>query len=335
LNTTYAKQPEFPISIEETKYIVPQIKAAEKRVKKIKVESESWVEEKMDISDPCENWKKTSTYISATAWYEGKRGGKIRVDFHKEVLKWTRGEAPYLENNYSASFDGKHGRYVHNSTSHSGKVFHKKKYNLLPDAPHQLKSRWYQKMLGINASINFHFHNKETTFYSLLEYAIDPKLALKKAGLDPNIADKNIGIKVTFAKIKNTDCINISLNGGGVQESWWLDPNRGYALLKYEKTKSDSNGNKVIVNSIDVIKLDKVAEDLWWPVEAYFISVPFGEGNPWERIVYRATSVVANDTKLTDNVFTVPIPEGYSIDKTEYKTKYIRQKRKNKQKKNN
>lgn len=78
----------------------------------------------------------------------------------------------------------------------------------------------------------------------------------------------------------------------------------------------------MIVNSIDVRKLDEVAENIWWPVEAYYISAGFGVGNPWKRIVYRATKVVANDHNFADSIFKVPIPEGYLVDEAEYKTVY-------------
>jgi len=137
LNSVQAERLKSTLSVEELKYLVPEIKAAEKRLHNIKIESEAWVEEKTDLSNPCEPWKRTPTYISSTAWFDGNREGRARVDFHKKVLKWEKGAAPYLESNYSASFDGKHGRYIKNSTSHSGKVFHINNYSVLPDAPHE------------------------------------------------------------------------------------------------------------------------------------------------------------------------------------------------------
>ena len=322
LNSVQAERLKSTLSVEELKYLVPEIKAAEKRLHNIKIESEAWVEEKTDLSNPCEPWKRTPTYISSTAWFDGNREGRARVDFHKKVLKWEKGAAPYLESNYSASFDGKHGRYIKNSTSHSGKVFHINNYSVLPDAPHELRNEWYQKMLGINASLNFHFSSEKEMFSSLFQYAIDPNSALKNAGVDPNFAVKKTDLEITFQELKDAECINISLKGKRSQESWWLDPNRGFALLKYENTRTDKDGREVPDNSTDVRRLDKVAENLWWPMEVYFISASFEAGNPWKRIVYRATNVVANAPNFADSIFTPPIPEGYSVDKAEYKTIY-------------
>jgi hypothetical protein len=311
LNGVQVEKPKSTLSVEDIKYLAHEIKAAEERIQNIKIESEAWVETKADLSDPCEPWQRTPTYISSTAWFEGNLEGKVRVDFNKEVLKWEKGAAPYLEKNYSASFDGKYGRYINNSTSHSGKVFHINKYSVLPNAPHQLRSRWYQKMLGINASLTFHFSNEKESFSSLLQYSAEP-----------NFAIKNTELEITFEKIRGVDCINISLKGKRFRESWWLDPNSGFALVKHENARNDKDGKEVIVNSIDVRKLDEVTKNIWWPIEVYFVSAPFGIGNPWKRIVYRATNVVANDPNFHDSIFTVPIPKGYLVDNAEYKTVY-------------
>jgi len=326
LNVVQAKQPKSSFSIEELKNLASIIKAAEKRLHNIKIESEAWVEEKSDLYDPCEPWQRSLTYISSTAWFEGNLEGKARVDFHKEVLEWKNGAAPYFEKNYSASFDGQYGRYINNSTSHSGKVFHINKWRVLPDAPRQLRSRWYKKMIGINASLNFHFSSEEESFSSQLQYFAYPNRALrslKDAGLDPNFAIKNTELEITFHELRGVECLNISMKGKGFRKSWWLDPNRGFALLKHESARNDKDGNEVLVNSIDVRKLDEAAKNIWWPVEVYFVSSPFGVGNPWERIVYRATNVVANDPNFSNSIFMVPIPEGYLEDKAEYKTVYM------------
>lgn len=338
LNVVQAEQTKLTLSVEELKYLATEIKAAEKRLHNIKIESEAWVEEKADLSDPCEPWQRTPIYISSTAWFTGNWSyqrwnsqrrmfeshieGKARVDFHKEVLEWENGAAPYLESNYSVSFDGQYGRYIRNSTSYGGKVFHINKWRVLPDVPHQLRSKSYQRVVGIKAFLNFHFRSEEEKFSSLFQYVADPNYALKNGEADPNFAVKNTELEVTFQKIRGVECINISLKGKRYRESWWLDPNRDFALLKHENTRNDKDGSEVLVDSIDVRKLNKVAENIWCPVEVYFVTAPFGIGNSWKRTVYRAINVVANDPNFSDSIFTVPIPEGYSVDGTEYKTVY-------------
>jgi len=309
LSGVQAEQPKSTLSVEDIKYLAHEIKAAEKSLHNIKIESEAWVEEKADLSNSSEPWQRTPTYISSTAWFKGNREGKVRVDFHKEVLKWENGAAPHLEKNYSASFDGQYGRYIN-------------KYSVLPNAPHQLMSKWYQKMVGINASLNFHFSGEEESFSSLFQYAADPNFTPKIGKTDPNFAIKNTELEITFQDLRGVGCINISLKGKRFRESWWLDPNRGFALSKHENARTDKDGKEVIVDSIDVKKLDEVAKNIWWPVEVHFVSAPFGVGNPWKRIVYHATNVVANDPNFADSIFTVPIPKGYLSDNAEYKTVY-------------
>lgn len=327
LNVVEAEQPKSTFSVEELKNLASTIEAAEKRLHNIKIESKAWVETKADLSDPCEPWQRTPIYISSTAWFTGNWSyqrwnsqlrmfeshveGKARVDFHKEVLEWENGAAPYLERNYSASFDGQYGRYINNWNSHSGKVFHINKWRVLGNAPHQLRSEWYRKMVGIKASLNFHFSSEEQALSRLFQYVADPNSALK-----------NTELGVTCQKLRGVECINISLKGKRFRESYWLDPNRDFALLKHESIREDIDGNEVLVNSVDVRKLDEVAKNIWWPTEAYFVHCPRETDKPWKRIVYRASNVVANDPNFADSIFTVPIPEGYLVDEAEYKTVY-------------
>jgi hypothetical protein len=310
-NVAYAEQPKSVLSARELKDIVPKIKLAEEKLHNIKIESEAWVEIRTNINDPYDYWQRTPTYISSTAWFDLNHKDKARVDFHKEVLKWTNGPDPYLERSYSISFDGQHGKYIDNSAYHSGKVFHTKKYHVLSDVPHELSSGWYQKMIGISASLNFHFDGEPWGFSDYFQKAAEPNFALGNAELE-----------FIYQKLNGTECVKMSAKGKRFQKSWWLDPACGFALLRHENTRIDKNGNEVVVDLVEVRKLDKIAENIWWPVEVYFVSSPAGVGNPWERVVYHATNVVANDPNFDNSIFTVPIPKGYSTDKAERKTVY-------------
>ena len=67
---------------------------------------------------------------------------------------------------------------------------------------------------------------------------------------------------------------------------------------------------------IHVTKLKEIGDGIWWPVEAYAESGPgpHHPDEPYTRMVYRASNVVANDPNFDENIFTVPFPEGYLID---------------------
>ena len=171
-------------------------------------------------------------------------------------------------------------------------------------------------MVGINASLNFHFGNEEGEFSSLFQRASDP-----------NFAIENPELEIAYQKLGGVESISISVKGKRLRKSWcscwWLDLTRGFGLLKHQTTTNDEEGNELLLNSIEVTKLDQVAKNIWWPVEVHFIRAPLKVGNPWKRIVYRATKVVANDPNFRDSIFTVPIPEGYLVDEAEYnKTTY-------------
>lgn len=311
LNVAYAEQPESILSAKELKDIVPKIRVAEEQMRNIKIESEAWVEIKANLNDPYDYWQRTPTYISSTAWFDLNHKDKARVDFHQEVIKWENGPAPYLERKYSVSFDGQQGKYINNSAYHSGKAVNINKYSISPGVPHELSSGWYQKMIGIKASSNFHFNSEPWGFSNYFQKAAEPNVAVENAKLD-----------FVYQELRGAKCVKMSVKGEKFHKSWWLDPDRGFALLKHENIRTDKDGNEVMVGSIDVTKLSEVAKGVWWPMEVYFINAPAGVGNSWERIVYHATNVVANDPNFDDSIFTVPIPEGYSVDEAEYKTIY-------------
>ncbi len=91
-------------------------------------------------------------------------------------------------------------------------------------------------------------------------------------------------------------------------------PSRGFALLRLDDSREDQDGNESVKSSINVTKLEEVAKNIWWPMEAYFVRCPSEIDKPWTRIVYHASKVVANDPNFDESIFTIPFPDGYLID---------------------
>jgi hypothetical protein len=110
---------------------------------------------------------------------------------------------------------------------------------------------------------------------------------------------------------------------GSLLQEWWLDANRGFALLRFEDLRKDPNGNERIKHSINVTKLKEVAKDIWWPMEAYFVEPPSKNESTWKRTVYQASNVIVNDPNFDNDVFVINFPTGYRVDDTVNRKNYI------------
>jgi len=298
-----AEESSSGLSITEVTELAPKIKAVESSLINIKLDSETWVETKADLSDPCEPWQRTPVYASCTAWFEGHPEGRARVDVHKEVLTWQEGAAPYAESSYSVGFDGRYGRVVHYTRGHSGKTFPLKEGRVFPDAPKRLRTGWCEGFTGRAFSLNFFFTGENYMFSDLFRWADDANTAV------PSSFEF---MREVFQGVK---CVKMASRGTKYsQQSWWLDPSRGFALLGYKWTGVYEDGSERLRKSIEVTKLKEVADGVWWPMEVYMISPALGPEKSWERFVYRASNVVANDPNFDESIFTVPFPEGYLID---------------------
>jgi hypothetical protein len=105
--------------------------------------------------------------------------------------------------------------------------------------------------------------------------------------------------------------------------SYWLDPAHGFALRGKKSIAKYEDGHEEIAHFVKVTKLKETAPGIWWPMEVVSVSRPYEDGKPWRRYVYRASNVVANDPNFDESIFTVPFPDGYSIDDQVTGRKYV------------
>lgn len=326
VNGITAEETASELSVEELKDVAQMMRAVEDTLLNIRIDSKSWVEEGPSSSGP---WEQTPVCLSSTAYLGNISSSQARLDIHKIVLEWKDGEAPYLEQRYSVSFDGVQGRRREISSSYSGKSFDRHSGFILPEKPIQLHSSWYDKMTGLYASLFFHYRNMPEPFpkrfSASFESAADPNSYLSAlAAADPKYLNvKPLKHKVVFEELGGIESIKATCMGSSFLQQWWFDPYRGFALLRFEDLRKDQDGNEHLKSSINVTKLEEAAEDIWWPTEAYFVHCPREKGKPWKRIVYHASSVVVNSSVFNENVFTITFPTGYAIDDKVAGKKYI------------
>jgi hypothetical protein len=293
------------LSPQDVNAIIPEIEAAEKSIHNLKIDEESWVEERSSVSD---TWKRTPTYLSCTAWMDGKPKGKIKADVHKKNQKWLDGAAPYLEHSYSVSFDGTNTKSIENTTGHSGKTWPKMEGEISSGlSENKIMYSW----IGWQFTTNFFFSNDEkgNTFSRLFRAAISKEALAAKA------------FEIAYEEKGGILCLKFgSRPTKRGSQAWWFDPERGFALIAYLRTSIDGNGVEHIMSDIKVNKLKEVAKGVWWPMEATIESeirdpILLRDPNaPYKRTVYRALNVVANDPNFDESVFAMTFPEGYRID---------------------
>jgi hypothetical protein len=297
-----AKNPEPVLSTEELKELAAQIQVAEGRLLNIKVESEAWRETRLSLS---ESWQKTPVYVLSTAWFNGLAKSKRRVDVHREILFRKGDVIPYTESSYSLGFDGQYSRIARHTKELSGKTRLIKEGEILPDVPSGLRCGAARTFTGAIFSLNFFFDcdDKVNSFSEMFQ------LAVRAA------ESKTNELEFKREEFQGVECLKF---GSGSQkwghESYWLDPSRGFALLGYEHTSILKDGSERVKSRIKVSQLKEVAPGVWWPMEASIESDPDKLGEPYQRTVYRASNVIANDPIFDESIFTVPFPDGYLID---------------------
>ncbi len=313
--TTIADDSKSISSPEQLEELALNIEAAEKSLRNIIIDLEIWMEKKADLSDPCEPWLRTPIYTSCTIWLTSnwptrtrldpqdkpqRHIDKARIDVHKEVREWKEGLAPYSEKSYSVAFNGQYGRILYHKRGPRGNTLQKNEGRILPEFPSELK---WGLLDRLRLTLYFCFEGKGYTFSDIFKWADDPNSTVPSY------------FEFTFEAFEGVQCIKITLKGSEwSQKNWWLDPARGFALVGYKHTAILKDGTQRLRKSIEVTQLKEVADGIWWPIKATVIIEPLTSGEPYRRIIYQASNVVANDPNFNENVFKIDFPDGYLID---------------------
>jgi len=296
------------ITVEQLKELGMQIKTAEDKLHNIKVSAELWVEINSNPKDPCAIWQQTPIYVSSTMWSDGKPGSKIRVDVHNQVLRWERKENPdsFSERSFSNSFDGAKGRSIIKTSGPLGKVAPVMNGVVMTEKPQSLSSSWSRRYTGREFTTNFFTLNSQGSLLSdLFILAEDPNSKVMEC------------FEFSFEKLMGVECIKINTEEAKTQnwsERWWLDPARGFSLLRYEHVRILEDNTEFFIKLIEVQNLREVTEGVWWPTEVTCIVEPLHSDGAYMKLIYRASKVIANDPNFDETVFSPNFPKGYTVD---------------------
>jgi hypothetical protein len=307
--------PPASLHAEEREQVAHTLETMGVGIKNIKIESQMWVERRASLS---EEWERTPISVAATAWFDGFPISKARVDVHSEVLEWHQGAAPYSTSSYTITFTGSAGAIIHRAAGYGGQLLPRRRATILAGLPDDLRDGgWVSNFTGVGASVYPLMPNTPRRLSQFVRHAEDAA----KIG-------KGTEIKVypRSSSDPSGSTLHIDLIAQGqVAESYRLDPSRGFALLEYKSVYTEKDGGEKVRFRTKVNILKEVSPGIWYPVEATFERPTLGptaSAQPFERLVYRASSITINDPNFADSVFTVPIPEGYLVDDKVSGTRY-------------
>jgi hypothetical protein len=265
------------------------IRTSEKKLLNLRVDSKcfytEWDETKQD-------WQYVSE-THETAWYDGKPGGKARVDTHKAIGRWEKGATPFAQYSVSATYDGRVGRQLKIESGPAGSPTETLEGEMTTNRPFFLEAGggfstgWPCSLYGC----------KDQLKRRLSEYLE----RWKKSPLAQ--------CSVSSVQFQDRDCIKLVVEVrhpkfGQQKETWYFDPSRGYAILFDEM----GWGREVTVE-----KLSEPAPGVFYPVRATFQSQKHGD-RPKTKAQYEASAVVANDPNFSDDIFTINWPMGARVE---------------------
>jgi hypothetical protein len=286
------------IPVPQLKELAIHIKAAEKKLHNIKVCSELCVDQSDDPNNPLGVWLQTPIYVNSTMWSDGQPEGKIRVDVHKQILKWVKDEktVSYSERSFSASFDGTTARTIIKKSGELGKAVSVRDGVVTsPERPRYFDDIWCRQYTGRYFTMRFFKFNEQGTSFSDLFNLAEDSNSLVTTYLDFN-----------WEKLSGIECIKISFKKSINQnwsKRWWLDPARGFAILRYENVRTLEDKTETYRSLMEIQELKEVTKGVWWPIKATSVNEPLRPGEPYMRMRYHASEVLANNSNIDENIY--------------------------------
>ena len=291
-DTAVGAEPAGPV-VPNRDELVRELRAQNRKLLNIKVIAESWKEVRRAGS---ETWERTPVCSAITAWYNGLPNSKGRINYHKRILPWTGGTAPYAEDAMDGGFDGERGWSAHHLTGAMGKTFPVKTGYIQGECPKGL----HVEDTGNETGARF------TTYYWQAEEKSLPDFLAT--------LPSQASLLVTREMFQGVQAIKVVAEKKDILSYlFWFDPARGYALLGYRRTATSPTKGLWVIHDDRVLQLREAGPGIWYPTEAYRDYAQIA-GSEVTRVRYRASAVTANDPKFDETIFHPQIPEGYTLE---------------------
>jgi len=269
------------ISVEE---LIEGVAASEGKLLNVRIEavfsSETWDREKQLWEDAGGG--------KVSAWYPGVPGSKKRIELRERRLRWVNGRAPFSEDTFTVAYDGRASRTLYMKMGPSA----------APDTTLRGTVEAKRPFFGVEDSFG--------TGWGISIYGIGDQVGQRFSEQLRKIRQsKDVTLSLTNARLGDTECICVTGRiEGHVRRTWFLDPARGFALLKTEDFAADGTLRRQRV----VEALLEPAPGIFYPGKAS--DCAWRNGEPWVRSTYQGSAIVVNDPQFTDDVYTIRWPNG-------------------------
>lgn len=292
------------ISLDEfNSVIMPEIEKCEKLIKNYEIEFEISGQQK-PLNSASSEWKDSGYYSKVRLLSDGQKKGKIKID----VLEERRGLKVTNSKSYSLCYNGQKGKILLHGKSSKGETSEIKEYEILSTRADTIKSEVSAGLYEKPFLLKFLAEGTDLSFSEYLKMFMKPEID----------TSSKVSRKIDLVKFENSESVRIQIEasaiGGGVRNTYWLDPAKNYAPLAYETVSFDENGKELSMTFKKVLEFRKIATDIWFPVKTLFMT-------KMSRIETKKTLIVSevrvNIEDLEDVDFDLNIPDDYKmIDKT-------------------
>jgi len=287
--------------------LIERVKAAERKLLNVHVVGTLSCEGKTAGSD---EWKTLQPRLESEAWLNGLRQSKMRFDVVVSVNRWIGGPYDWVQTSYSVGYDGRYGRVARHT---SGPVGEPKKVGLgqvFAELPFELQHDGALfECAGAPLSLYLYNNGRDMPLSELFEEGV-------AKGRQVTVSEERLG---------GAGCTRVSIaTPGKFEQSWWLDPARGYALVQEESAALKEDGAREVRSRREVTALKELSPGVWYPAEACCESYSgdvgvqvarnsVDSGLTAFRSRYKATLVEGNAPRLDDAVFEVNFAEERTI----------------------
>ena len=277
--------------------VIESVRAAEHAILNLQIQHFDFALESLPPN--ATDWQKSKYMESGTAWYNGLRRSKARINISRQVIEWEDGKALWLEIQQDIGYDGQFGRIVKYRSGALGTPRSDNTGQLLPDAPTELRDRYQAFADGTGFSLNFYRSLKDENLPLSDELA-----ALVKKGAIFDISwDTLYGDRL------------IRLLVGDIAQThfaYWLDPIHGYAIRRVEEVGQRPN-HTPSVRRMEVLELGAAGPNIWFPVKATREEPFAGKVGTQMKMLFHAEKVIANDPAFDEQIFTIAFPKNYWV----------------------
>jgi hypothetical protein len=261
------------------------------------------VEAQLDVlgwDEQTQQWQATPEHAHVRAYYDGQAGGRARLDMIDGVLPWI-GDlgvlGGYVRQTYATAFDGRSGRTVHYTRGPKDAV--------IPVQDAEVSSQRPALLRGSNWATG--------AFFSVQLFRDEQGMSLSEYVRD--LAAKGMTVDAHAEELDGVDALHIRAADTAQQHDWWLDPARGFSIIRYTWWPLLSKDLGPDDYEFRVLRLELTGH-VWYPAEANLTmrNAAIAPGIPTaRRYHYTALTIRANSEDFDESIFTLVIPEGYSV----------------------